>query len=211
MTNKDDIIKLILQQKILPLYSHEDAEQNKIILRACYDAGIRCFEFTNRHTPALDNFIELKEYCNKNLPGMILGCGTIKNIHDAETFINAGAAFLISPIISKELIDFTQKKKILWIPGCATATEISMAEEAGISFVKIFPANLLGGISFIKAMKDIFPCIKMLATGGINADAEEIKAWLQNGTDAAGIGSQLFKYAEQGMMLEKIKHLLREL
>lgn len=193
MITTNEILNLILSQKILPLFSHEDLAVNKAMIKASYDAGVRCFEFTNRRPSAFDNFMKLKQYCDKELPGMILGCGTIKNIFDAEDFTAAGADFLVSPVISEDLIDFSEYKNIPWIPGCATASEIAMAAEAEISLIKIFPANLLGGISFIKTMKEIFPEIKMMATGGIKADADEIKSWLENGADAVGLGSLLFK------------------
>ena len=190
MTDKKEIISLITAQKILPLFNHVDINVVKAAVKACYDAGIKCFEFTNRNENAPEVFDELKKYCDAEMKNMLLGVGTIKNVTDAELF--ADAAFLVSPFITKNLIDYTMAKNILWIPGCSTTSEIAMAANAGTGMVKIFPANLLGGPAFIKAMKDIFPTMKMLATGGMKADKEELGKWFANGTDAVGIGGQLF-------------------
>jgi 2-dehydro-3-deoxyphosphogluconate aldolase/(4S)-4-hydroxy-2-oxoglutarate aldolase len=121
---------------------------------------------------------------------VLLGVGTIKNIADAEIFREAD--FLVSPYISKELVDHNVAKNLLWIPGCSTASEIAMANNAGIKMVKIFPANLVGGPAFIKTMKDIFPAMKMIATGGMKADRAALNDWFANGVDAVGIGGQLF-------------------
>ena len=190
MTDKKEIISLITAQKILPLFNNADIKVVKAAVKACYDAGIRCFEFTNRNENAPEIFDELKKYCAAEMKDMLLGVGTIKNVTDAELF--ADAAFLVSPFITKDLIDYTMAKEILWIPGCSTTSEIAMAANAGIGMVKIFPANLLGGPAFVKAMKEIFPAMKMLATGGIKADKEELSKWFASGTDAVGIGGQLF-------------------
>ncbi|MBY0435921.1 MAG: bifunctional 4-hydroxy-2-oxoglutarate aldolase/2-dehydro-3-deoxy-phosphogluconate aldolase [Cyclobacteriaceae bacterium] len=176
----------------MPLHSHPDVGVMKELVTACYEAGIRCFEFTNRIAEADQVFYELKKYCKSNLYDLKLGVGTIKNTTDAETFHSIGADFLISPIISTELIDFTKSRNILWIPGCSTASEVGQAENAGIDLVKIYPANLLGGPAFIKAMKDIFSTMQFLPTGGIKADKAEIATWLNSGAIAVGLGSQLF-------------------
>jgi 2-dehydro-3-deoxyphosphogluconate aldolase/(4S)-4-hydroxy-2-oxoglutarate aldolase len=143
------------------------------------------------------------------MPGLLLGVGTILNAKDAETFSNAD--FLVSPIISADLIDYTTVRNIFWIPGCSTASEIALAKNAGINLVKIFPVHLLGGTAFLKTMKDIFPTMKFLATGGIQADRDEISKWLNNGADAVGIGSQLFgkEIKDIHQISETLKQLLK--
>lgn len=198
----------ILSQKILPLYNSNNIEMMKQLLQQCYAAGLRCFEFTNRSEAAADVFYELAKYCRTDLPGMQLGAGTIKTRTDAELFTSAGAAFLVSPCIPEELIRYTAKKDICWIPGCATATEIAMAEWAGLRLVKIFPANLLGGTAFLKSMKDVFPAMKFLATGGVQAEKAEVDHWLHNGADAVGLGSSLFNGADISEVIKKIKQIV---
>lgn len=186
------LAELIRKQKVVPLHSHPDIGVMKELITACYGAGIRCFEFTNRIAEADQVFYELKKYCKVNFNDLKLGVGTIKSTTDAETFHSIGTDFLVSPIISTELIDFTKSRNIPWIPGCSTASEVGQAENAGIDLVKIYPANLLGGPAFIKAMKDIFPSMQFLPTGGVKADKAEIATWLNSGAIAVGLGSQLF-------------------
>lgn len=190
MNKNTEILNTIINQRILPLYNHANIELVKAAVKACYDAGLKCFEFTNRNENAPEVFYELKKYCNTEMKDLLLGVGTIKNTVDAEIFREAD--FLVSPFITDELIDCTTAKKLLWIPGCSTTSEIAMANNAGITMVKIFPANLLGGPAFIKAMKEIFSSTKMIATGGMKADKEELNKWFANGVDAVGIGGQLF-------------------
>ena len=190
MNKHNSILNTIISQKILPLYNHADIELVKLAVKACYDAGLKCFEFTNRNENAPEVFYELKKYCHAEMKDLLLVVGTIKNAVDAEIFREAD--FLVSPFITDELIEYTRAKKLLWIPGCSTTSEIAMAANAGISMVKIFPANLLGGPAFIKAMKEIFPSMKMIATGGMKADKEELNKWFAAGVDAVGIGGQLF-------------------
>jgi 2-dehydro-3-deoxyphosphogluconate aldolase/(4S)-4-hydroxy-2-oxoglutarate aldolase len=198
----------ILNQKIIPVYSHAETGMNKKALVGCYRAGLRYFEFTNRHENAMEEFYALKKYCEKELPGMILGAGTIKNIPDAEMFLSAGAEFLVSPLISKILIDFTKTKKISWIPGCATASEVGLAENNGIQFVKIFPAKQLGGPAFIDALKGPYPNMKFLATGGITGELSEIKNYLAFAS-AVGIGNSFFSGSmDENEITNKIKNIL---
>jgi len=181
----------ILKQKIIPVYSHAETGMNKKVLSACFHAGLRYFEFTNRHENALDEFYDLKKYCDTVLPGMILGAGTIKNVQHAEMFLAAGAAFLVSPLISQELIGFAKNKNIPWIPGCATASEVGLAENNGLNIVKIFPAKQLGGPAYIQALKGPFPSINFLATGGIGGDGSGIKEYLTV-AGAVGLGNAFF-------------------
>jgi 2-dehydro-3-deoxyphosphogluconate aldolase / (4S)-4-hydroxy-2-oxoglutarate aldolase len=202
----------ILKQKIIPVYSDTATANNKKIIKACYNAGLRYFEFTNRDENALDEFIGLKKYCDTELPEMVLGAGTIKNVSDAEVFLAAGAAFLISPLISIELITYTKKKSILWIPGCATASEVGMAENAGINLVKIFPAKVLGGAAFIKMLKGPFYNMQFMATGGITGDAEEIKKYFAAGVSAVGLGSAFINTSlTDEKLVTEIKTLLKNI
>ena len=186
------IAALVKQTGFMPLFTHTDETVCRNVLKASYDAGVRLFEFTNRNANSFDIFIALRKYCNDRLPGMVLGIGTIKNAQQAEQFIHAGADFLISPLILEEIQHVAAAHKKLWIPGCATASEIGLAEKWGIDTVKIFPAKQLGGPSFIKAVKAVFPAMRFMVTGGVEPTAEDIGNWFKDGATAVGIGSQLF-------------------
>jgi 2-dehydro-3-deoxyphosphogluconate aldolase / (4S)-4-hydroxy-2-oxoglutarate aldolase len=201
-----------MTQKILPVYSNAALDENIKVLNASYNAGLRRVEFTNRHNNAIEIFKALMQYCKDHLPGMKLGAGTIMNTTDAALFRAQGAAFLVSPLISQQLIDFTSTHGIEWIPGCATGAEIGMAQNAGIPLVKLFPIGSLGGTDFIKAMKGPFYKMKFQVSGGVKGEPEEVKALLDAGADIVGLGNSFFKNAmSEEEMTAKIKALLHSL
>ena len=128
MLNHTEIKNLIQQQGVLPLFFAEYETVSIEVLKALYEAGIRVIEYTNRGENALRNFKALKNICASDYKDMLLGVGTIKSADAANTFINAGADFLISPAWVDEVLDVTTERNILWIPGCMTSTEINKAE-----------------------------------------------------------------------------------
>jgi 2-dehydro-3-deoxyphosphogluconate aldolase/(4S)-4-hydroxy-2-oxoglutarate aldolase len=199
----------ILQEKFIPLYTHTDLEVCKNVMRICYENGIKVFEFTNRKTNSFEIFIELKQYRDEELPEMKIGIGTIKNATQAKRFIEAKADFLISPVVLEEIQEVCKEENILWIPGCATPSEICLAENWGLSLVKIFPAKQLGGPSYIEAIKAVFREMQFMATGGIEANRDEVQKWYNAGVSSVGLGSQLFpKELIQEKAYEKMgKHL----
>jgi 2-dehydro-3-deoxyphosphogluconate aldolase/(4S)-4-hydroxy-2-oxoglutarate aldolase len=190
--NADQIRQAIIDARFLPLFTTADMDIAKNVLQASYKAGINAFEFTNRTENALALFTELKTFCSSQLPGMLLGIGTIKNKEQARQFMDAGADFFVSPLILPEIFDITQQYQKLWIPGCGTSTEIGLAENWGLRLIKIFPARQLGGPAFIKAIKAVFPQMQLLATGGVEPTEADLRSWFESGVEAAGIGSQLF-------------------
>ena len=189
------IQQAILDAKFLPLFTTGDEGIAKTVLEASYKAGVRAFEFTNRTENAATLFKTLKAFCATQLPGMLLGIGTIKNKEQAQTFLDLDADFFISPLILPEIFEITQQHQKLWIPGCATSTEIGMAENWGLRMIKIFPARQLGGPAFIKAILAVFPTMQVLVTGGVEPTEADLRSWFESGVVAAGIGSQLFPKA----------------
>lgn len=180
----------ISTQKILPLYYHESAGVSRNILQALYKAGIRAVEYTNRGEAALENFKELRSAVDENMPGLLLGIGTIKTKQEAMAFMDAGADFVVCPSISRKVGKAVSKKGLLWIPGCMTPTEVAKAENAGATVVKIFPGSLLGP-SYINALKDVFPRLRFLVTGGVEAEEGNLRAWFRAGVLGVGLGSKL--------------------
>jgi len=203
MDKKAAILKLIPEQGILPLYFNQDTEVSVNILHALYAAGIRTIEYTNRGEAALKNFGKLREVCDKELGGMYLGVGTIKDAKSAQDFVDAGADYIISPGLVEDVVPIAEKYNMLWVPGCMTATEIIKAERLGAKLVKLFPGNLLGP-SFVSAIKELFPNTLFMPTGGVEVTKENISAWFKAGVCAVGMGSKLVskdvmegkKYAE---------------
>jgi 2-dehydro-3-deoxyphosphogluconate aldolase/(4S)-4-hydroxy-2-oxoglutarate aldolase len=190
MNKKSEILKLITSQGMLPLYFYKDTEVTLGVLRSLYNAGVRTVEYTNRGEAALKNFREMKKVCDSELQGMYLGVGTIKNAEAAQAFIDAGADYIISPGLVEDAARVADKNDMLWVPGCMTPTEIIKAEQLGAKLVKLFPGNLLGP-GFLSAIKELFPNLLFMPTGGVDLSKENIGGWFKAGVCAVGMGSKL--------------------
>ncbi|WP_294299124.1 bifunctional 4-hydroxy-2-oxoglutarate aldolase/2-dehydro-3-deoxy-phosphogluconate aldolase [uncultured Chryseobacterium sp.] len=190
MTKIQSATHTIISQGVLPLYYNADETITLDILRALYKAGIRAVEYTSRGDAALSNFKKMVETRNAEMPEMLLGIGTIKNIRQAEEYYEAGADFFISPGFVAEVAEFLIPKDILYSPGCMTPTEIIEAENAGVTFIKLFPGNVLG-TGFMSAVKEVFPNLKFMPTGGVDTTRDSIESWFSAGVSAVGMGSKL--------------------
>lgn len=209
-TGRDGAIKHIKAQKILPLFYHDDSTVCIAVCKALYEAGIRCIEFTNRGSNALQNFTALVKEKDTSMPELLLGIGTVKNVEDAAAFINAGADFLVSPVFDSGVSDAAYMNKILWIPGCMTPTEIHAAEQAGCTLIKLFPGNVLGP-GFMEVIKPLFSGLDFIVTGGVDTTKENLKAWFRSGVAGVGMGSKLItKDILQNKDYEQLKTKTRE-
>ncbi|RZK80411.1 MAG: bifunctional 4-hydroxy-2-oxoglutarate aldolase/2-dehydro-3-deoxy-phosphogluconate aldolase [Pedobacter sp.] len=182
----------IRRNPIIPVYYNDDVETCISVFRACYNGGIRVFEFTNRGVNSQKNFAALLQIRNAEFPDMLLGIGTIRNAEQAKTFIDLGADFIVSPIIKAEIAAVAATSGTFWIPGCMTPTEIDLAEGLGAQLVKLFPGDTLGA-GFLKAIKPLFPNLSFMPTGGVDLGKENIENWLSAGVSALGFGSKLFQ------------------
>ena len=210
MDKKSELLQLIPQQGILPLYFYKDTDVSIGVLKALFNAGIRTVEYTNRGEAALKNFKEMRRVCDTELKGMYLGVGTIKDSTSAQAFIDAGADYLISPGLVEDAIKVADKHGILWVPGCMTPTEIIRAEQLGAKMVKLFPGNILGP-SFLSAVKELFPNLLFMPTGGVDLDKENIAGWFKAGVCAVGMGSKLIsKQLLEQKDYAKIEQLTKE-
>ncbi|MFM7329839.1 MAG: bifunctional 4-hydroxy-2-oxoglutarate aldolase/2-dehydro-3-deoxy-phosphogluconate aldolase, partial [Bacteroidota bacterium] len=124
------------------------------------------------------------------LKDLMLGVGTSKTMPDAGKFMDAGADFLVSPGLVKNIARFAVINKFFYAPGCMTPSEINSAENIGIKFIKLFPGNLLGP-EFLSSIREIFPALHFMPTGGVEPTAESIGAWFKAGVSAVGMGSKL--------------------
>ena len=190
MQTEQYCISKIKEQRILPLFYHDDAEVCIAVLKALYNAGIKVVEFTNRGQKALQNFKLLVQERDHYMPDLLLGIGTIKTSNDASDFIDAGADLLISPIFDSAVCDVAYMQKILWIPACMTPSEIHTAASAGCTMIKLFPGNVLG-TGFTEAIRPVFPGLDFLVTGGVEVNEENMNAWFKTGVCAVGLGSKL--------------------
>lgn len=218
MEKKDAILALIPQQGILPLYFYKDTKVSLEVLKALYSAGIRAVEYTNRGEAALQNFKEMRKVCDTELKGMYLGIGTIKNGEMAQTFIDAGTDYIICPGLVESVATVADKNGMLWVPGCMTPSEIIKAETMGAKMIKLFPGNILGP-GFLSAIKEIFPGLLFMPTGGVELDKDNIAGWFKAGVCAVGMGSKLItkqlleteNYAQISQDTEKVLAIIQSI
>jgi 2-dehydro-3-deoxyphosphogluconate aldolase/(4S)-4-hydroxy-2-oxoglutarate aldolase len=190
MSKSKQITDAIIAQGMLPLYFNADETVSVDILKAVYKAGVKALEYTNRGEAALANFKKMVEVRNAEMPNMLLGVGTVKNLQTAKDYMAAGADFLVSPGFVKEVADYAVANDIFYAPGCMTPSEIIAAENAGIGFIKLFPGNMLGP-EFLSGIKVIFPKLLFMPTGGVDTTKENIEGWFKAGVCAVGMGSKL--------------------
>jgi 2-dehydro-3-deoxyphosphogluconate aldolase/(4S)-4-hydroxy-2-oxoglutarate aldolase len=190
LNKTQQITDAVIAQGILPLYFNSSEEVSLDVLRSIYRAGIKAVEYTNRGDAALANFKKMVALRNAEMAGMLLGVGTIKNMQHAKDYLAAGADFLVSPGYVPDVAAYCVANDIFCAPGCMTPSEIIAAENAGIKFIKLFPGNLLGP-EFLSGIKDIFPKLLFMPTGGVDTTRENIEAWYKAGVCAVGMGSKL--------------------
>lgn len=176
---------------MIPVFFHADVDIAKAVIDASYAGGVRVFEFTNRGGNAFETFGQLLVYA-RQYPDLSLGIGTVMDDAATQKFIDAGAHFIVSPILRPSMAVVCRKHDIPWIPGCATLTEIVTAKDAGASIIKIFPGSVLGP-GFVSSVLPVVPGLKLMPTGGVEPTEQNLSAWFNAGVVCVGMGSQLFK------------------
>lgn len=209
--NKQELLQeQIMQIGFLPLFYHDDPLCCLQTATALFEAGVKCIEFTNRGNQALENFKQLVKLRNDKMQGVLLSIGTIKSAAEANQFIAAGADFLISHVFDRTVCDVAKQKKILWIPGCTTPTEIHVAQQAGCQLIKLFPGNVLGP-GYVEAIRPLFRGVEFSITGGVEAKEENLRRWFSAGVKVVGMGSKLIsKEILQNKDFETLKIKTRE-
>ena len=188
-------IEVALKMKetgLVPVFYHKNPEVCKNVVKACYDGGVRVFEFTNRGDFATLVFAELNKWAIENCPEMIMGVGSVIDEGTASMYLALGANFIVSPLIDEGTAKVCNKRKVSWSPGCGSVTEIGKAHELGAEVVKIFPGSQVGGPDFVKAVLGPMPWTSIMPTGGVTPDEANLKAWFEAGVTCVGMGSQLF-------------------
>ena len=207
---KTTIAKTINNAGLIPVFYYHDADSSKTVINACYKGGLRVVEYVNRGDAAVINFPVLKDHVRKYCPGMIFGVGSVLNRRQAEKFIQLGADFIVSPILSKEIALACTTHDTYWIPGCATPTEIAKARALGADIIKVFPGNVLGP-GFIRSVLGPMPGLKLMPSGGVETTKESLKAWFEAGVVCVGMGSKLINnemIARPELLTEKVKELI---
>ena len=186
-----DVILKIRESGIIPVFYHKDPDICRNVIKSCFEGGIKVFEFTNRGDYAHELFSDLNKWAEKEIPGMVMGAGSVVDAGTTSLYIQLGANFIVSPILNAEMAKVCNRRKILWSPGCGSLTEINYAEELGAEIVKIFPGSSVGGPDFVKAVKGPCPWTSIMPTGGVEPTVENLREWFEAGVFCVGIGSNL--------------------
>ena len=185
-----EVATVMTETGLVPLFYHPDVALGKNVLKACYDGGARLMEFTARGDFAFEVFSELNKYALKELPGMIMGVGSITDAGAASLFLQMGANFIVTPSLREDIAIVCNRRKVMWSPGCGSLTEINRAEELGCEIIKLFPGDIYGP-GFVKAIKGPQPWTSIMPTGGVSTEESNIKSWFDAGVTCVGMGSQL--------------------
>ena len=188
---KLQVMQAIAETGMVPVFYHADAEIAKQVLKACYVGGVRAFEFTNRGDFAQEVFGELVKYAVKELPGMIVGVGSVVDPATAALYLQLGANFVVGPLFNPAIAPVCNRRLVPYCPGCGTVTEIGLAQEAGCDLCKVFPGDVLGP-GFVKGLKAPMPWSQIMVTGGVKPTRENLEGWFKAGVTCVGMGSNLF-------------------
>ncbi len=204
------VVRTMEETGMVPLFYHPDIDRGKAVLSACYRGGARLLEFTARGDFAHEVFAELTRYAIEELPGMIMGVGSITDAASASLFMQLGANFIVTPSLREDIAVVCNRRKVLWSPGCGSLTEINRAEELGCEIVKLFPGSTYGP-GFVKAIKGPQPWTSVMPTGGVSTEESNLKAWFDSGVTCVGMGSKLIsKDVVQNEDYQKLEDLVRE-
>ena len=205
-----EVARTMKETGLVPLFYHQDPSVGKQVIRACYEGGARLMEFTARGDFAHEVFAELVKYAVRELPGMILGVGSVTDGASASAYMSLGANFIVTPVLREDVARVCNRRKVLWSPGCGSLTEIARAEELGCEIVKLFPGEIYGP-GFVKAVKGPQPWTSIMPTGGVSPTEESLRSWFEAGVTCVGMGSQLIKKGANGKYdLEGIQNSVRE-
>jgi 2-dehydro-3-deoxyphosphogluconate aldolase/(4S)-4-hydroxy-2-oxoglutarate aldolase len=188
-----EVLNTVIELGLVPVFYHPDLEVAKQIVAACRAGGAHVVEFTNRGDLAFQVFTELARHVAESEPDIILGVGTVVDAPTGALYLSAGTNFVVGPILNPEIARLCNRRKVAYMPGCGSATEISQAEELGVEIVKVFPGSAVGGPGFVKAVLAPSPWTRIMPTGGVDASEENIRAWFEAGAACVGMGSKLIR------------------
>ena len=205
-----EVAQIMKNTGMVPLFFHNDLAVSKNVLKACYDGGARLMEFTARGDFAHEVFGELTKYAIKELPGMVMGVGSVTDAAAASLYMALGANFIVTPVLREDIAIVCNRKKVLWSPGCGTLTEIARAEELGCEIVKLFPGDIYGP-QFVKGIKGPQPWTSIMPTGGVSPTRENLEGWFTAGVTCVGMGSKLMtKNADGSFNYDAIQRNTKE-
>ncbi len=192
--NKIRTLSVMMKTGMVPVFYHKDIEVAKQVLKACYEGGVRAFEFTNRGDFAHEVFGELNKWLPAVCPDMILGIGSVVDAPTASLYIQLGANFIVGPLFNPDIAKVANRRNIPYTPGCGSVSEVGFAQEAGCDLIKVFPGDVMGP-AFVKGLKAPMPWSQLIVTGGVKPEETNLKAWFNAGVSCVGMGSNLFPAA----------------
>ena len=213
-----EVATTIKEVGMIPLFFNNDIELSKKVLKACYDGGAKLLEFTARGDFAHEVFGDLIKYTVKELPGRVMGVGSVSDAAQASLFMSLGANFVVTPLLREDIATVCNRRKVLWSAGCGSLTEIARAEELGCEIVKLFPGDIYGP-QFVKSVKGPQPWTSIMPTGGVSPTEENLKGWFDAGVTCVGMGSKLISkdiianedFAELEMNVRKVLAIIKSL
>jgi len=189
-----EVLNETIRIGMMPTFYHPGLEISKQIVEACAAGGARIVEYMNRGDNAYRVFSDLVLHFASTDPSVVLGIGSIVDPATAALYIASGANFVVGSVFNPEVSRLCNRRKIAYMPGCGSASEISQAEETGVEICKIFPAAAVGGPGFVKALLGPTPWSRIMPTGAaVEATRESIAAWFNAGVAAVGMGSTLLR------------------
>lgn len=192
--DKLQVLAKMAAAPMVPVFYHKDVETAKAVVKACYDGGVRLFEFTNRGDFAHEVFAEVVKYAAEACPEMAVGVGSVVEPGTASLYMQLGACFVVGPLFNPEVARVCNRRCVPYVPGCGSVTEVGMAQEAGCEVCKLFPGDVLGP-KMVKGLMAPMPWSKIMVTGGVAPEADNLRAWFEAGAFCVGMGSKLFPKA----------------
>lgn len=189
--DKLQVMAKIAAAPMVPVFYHKDAEVAKSVVKACYDGGVRAFEFTNRGDFAHEIFEEVVKFAAKECPEMAIGVGSVVDAGTASLYMQLGACFVVGPLFNPDVAKVCNRRSVPYTPGCGSVSEVGFAQEAGCDLIKIFPGDVLGP-KLVKGLLAPMPWSKLMVTGGVEPTEENLKGWFAAGVYCVGMGSKLF-------------------
>ena len=189
--DKMAVLAKIKEAPMVPVFYHKDAEVAKKVIKACYEGGVRAFEFTNRGDFAHEVFAECVKFAAKECPELALGIGSVVDAPTAAMYIQLGACFVVGPLFNAEVAPVCNRRLVPYCPGCGSVSEIGKAQELGCDLTKLFPGDVYGP-NMVKGLMAPMPWSKIMVTGGVAPEKENLQAWFKAGVFCVGMGSKLF-------------------
>ena len=189
--DKIEVLSKIGSTGMVPVFYSKDAETAKNVVKACYDGGVRAFEFTNRGDLGGRGIVEEIKFAAKECPELALGVGSVVDPATAALYIQLGACFVVGPLFNPEIAKICNRRLVPYTPGCGSVSEVGFAQEVGCDLCKVFPGDVLGP-KLVKGLKAPMPWSKLMVTGGVSPDEENLTSWIKAGVYCVGMGSKLF-------------------